>query len=60
MRKIKTANNNQSSGKVFDINLLQKRPFELSRLEGFVDGKDDIFDVLSGDKRDLKRSRHIH
>ncbi|MFK7839581.1 MAG: hypothetical protein AB8B83_04560 [Bdellovibrionales bacterium] len=49
MRKIRSsnANNNVPTSKVFDINLLENRPFELSRLEGFVDGHDDIFDVLS-------------
>ena len=47
MRKIRNANNNVPRSKVFDISLLQKKPFELSRLEGFVDGHDDIFDVLA-------------
>ena len=49
MRNVKTANNNQSESKVFDINLLKRKPFELSRLQGFVDGEDDIFDVLAGE-----------
>lgn len=47
MRKLKTANANSSKSKVFDLNLLSREPFELSRLEGFVDGNDDIFDVLA-------------
>ena len=46
MRKLETANTNQSESKVFNINLLTREPFELSRLEGFVEGQDDIFDVL--------------
>lgn len=46
-RKIRSANNNAPQAKVFDIEILQSKPFELSRLAGFVDGHDDIFDVLS-------------
>jgi len=47
MRNIRNANNNVPTNKVFDVNLLQTKPFELSRLKGFVDGHDDIFDVLA-------------
>jgi len=47
MRKIRNANNNIPTSKVFDVNLLRSKPFELSRLEGFVDGEDDIFDILA-------------
>ena len=38
--------NKPRSNKIFDISLLDRRAFELSRLEDFVEGKDDIFDVL--------------
>lgn len=47
MRKMTTANTNKVNSKVFDIDLLNRKTFELSRLEGFVDGTDDIFDVLA-------------
>ena len=56
MRKIKNANNNVPTSKVFDIELLKRKPFELSRLEGFVDGHDDIFDVLADQKQQQERS----
>ena len=45
--KIRSANNNSPKPSVFDINRLTRKPFELSRLQGFVDGHDDIFDVLA-------------
>lgn len=52
MRKHRTANNNSPKPTVFDISLLDRRAFELSRLKGFVDGEDDIFDVLSQDHQE--------
>ena len=55
MRKIETANTNSSESKVFDVNLLTREPFELSRLEGFVDGNDDIFDVLANKRQETSR-----
>lgn len=51
-RKIRTANNNAPQPMVFNIDLLDRKPFELSRLDGFVDGKEDIFDVLSKDHKE--------
>lgn len=52
MRKVTTANTNKVESRVFDIALLTREPFELSRLEGFVDGKEDIFDVLSSQSKE--------
>ena len=56
MRKFDSANGNNSQSKVFDIDLLKRKPFELSRLEGFVEGHDDIFDVLSDQKQEQTKS----
>jgi hypothetical protein len=56
MRKYDSANGNNSQSKVFDIDLLKRKPFELSRLEGFVDGHDDIFDVLTEHKQEQTTS----
>lgn len=51
-RKIRSANNNIPRPSIFDLNRLERKPFELSRLEGFVDGNDDIFDVLSSKSKE--------
>lgn len=56
MRKFDTANGNNSQSKVFDIDLLKRKPFELSRLEGFVEGHDDIFDVLYDQKQEQTKT----
>lgn len=55
MRKLETANTNSLKSKVFNISLLTREPFELSRLEGFVDGSDDIFDVLANKMQEHSR-----
>jgi len=54
-KKIRTANNNSPKPRIFDIHNLDRKPFELSRLEGFVDGSDDIFDVLGQNKQEQNR-----
>jgi len=50
--KIKSANNNAPKTSVFDIEHLTKKPFALSRLEGFIEGNQDIFDVLSSEQKE--------
>ena len=59
MRNFKSANTNSESSKVFDIDLLKTKPFELSRLQGFVDGEDDIFDVLSAKDNNKREQSHM-
>ncbi len=50
MRQSIKTNNNTIQSKVFDISILERKAFELSRLNDFVDGHDDIFDVLHSDQ----------
>lgn len=47
MRKIRTANNNAPKPQVFNVERLRGKAFQLSRLQAFIDGHDDIFDVLA-------------
>jgi len=55
-RKIKSANNNAPNPTVFDIERLAHKPFALSRLEAFIDGNEDIFDVLASEPKETNHS----